>query len=169
MKYKYQCGGYENGEFVTKGVFNTQKEALDLAKHLNRHSDSSNYDWSRFPVADDCNEETIEEAGERLLNLNELDSFRDYHYIQELQSAFNQGVKWHKDNSNVELLQFEIATLKSLIQDMDATLKSKYSEEEVLVLLHKRDKHSMDKSLTFSSWQTPKEWFEKIKTKQHGK
>lgn len=40
-----------------------------------------------------------------------------------------------------------------------------YSEEEVLVLLHKRDKHSMDKSLTFSSWQTPKEWFEQFKKK----
>jgi hypothetical protein len=40
-----------------------------------------------------------------------------------------------------------------------------FSEEEVLLLLHKRDKHSMDKSLTFSSWQTPKEWFEKNKNK----
>jgi len=36
-----------------------------------------------------------------------------------------------------------------------------YSEEEVLVLLHKRDKHNWDRSL----WQTPKEWFEQFKNK----
>ena len=30
---------------------------------------------------------------------------------------------------NVEVLEFEIKTLKSLIQDMDATIKSKYDEE----------------------------------------
>ena len=34
-----------------------------------------------------------------------------------------------------------------------------YSEEEVLVLLHKRDKHNWDRSL----WQTPKEWLNKFK------
>jgi len=36
-----------------------------------------------------------------------------------------------------------------------------YTEQEVLVLLHKRDKHNWDRSL----WQTPKEWLEKFKNK----
>jgi len=36
-----------------------------------------------------------------------------------------------------------------------------YTEQEVLVLLHKRDKHNWDRSL----WQTPKEWFEQFKNK----
>lgn len=33
-----------------------------------------------------------------------------------------------------------------------------YTEQEVLVLLHKRDKHNWDRSL----WQTPKEWLEQL-------
>jgi hypothetical protein len=40
-----------------------------------------------------------------------------------------------------------------------------YSEEEILVLLHKRDKHNMDNPNTFNGWLTPKEWFEKHKKK----
>ncbi len=40
-----------------------------------------------------------------------------------------------------------------------------YSEEEVLVLLHKRDKYNMDNPNTFNEWQTPKEWFNQFKKK----
>ena len=40
-----------------------------------------------------------------------------------------------------------------------------YSEEEVLVLLHKRDKHNLDNPNTFNGWKTPKEWFEQNKKK----
>jgi hypothetical protein len=43
--------------------------------------------------------------------------------------------------------------------------KNKYSEEEVLVLLHKRDKHNIDNPNTFKGWKTPKEWFEQHKKK----
>jgi len=41
----------------------------------------------------------------------------------------------------------------------------RYSEEEVLVLLHKRDKHNMDNPNTFNGWLTPKEWFKQFKKK----
>lgn len=34
-----------------------------------------------------------------------------------------------------------------------------YSEEEVLVLLNKRDKHTMN-NLPIGKWLNPKEWFE---------
>jgi hypothetical protein len=40
-----------------------------------------------------------------------------------------------------------------------------YSEGEVLVLLHKRDKHNLDNPNTFNGWKTPKEWFENNKKK----
>jgi hypothetical protein len=36
------------------------------------------------------------------LNLNELDSFRDYHYKQELQNAFKLGAKWQQERSYSE-------------------------------------------------------------------
>jgi hypothetical protein len=38
-----------------------------------------------------------------------------------------------------------------------------FSEEEILVLLQKRDKHNMDNLDAFDGWKTPKEWFEKLK------
>jgi hypothetical protein len=48
-----------------------------------------------------------------------------------------------------------------LKSDEVAKQKTLYNEEEVLVLLHKRDKYNWDRSL----WQTPKEWFKKFKNK----
>jgi len=41
--------------------------------------------------------ETLEEVAERLLNLNELDSFRDYHYKQNLYNAFIVGIKYQQE------------------------------------------------------------------------
>jgi hypothetical protein len=41
-----------------------------------------------------------------------------------------------------------------------------YSEEEVLVLLHKRDNHNIDDTKTFNGWLTPKEWFEQLKQQE---
>jgi hypothetical protein len=46
--------------------------------------------------------ETLEEAAERLLNLNELDSFRDYHYKQDLYNAFIIGIKYQQERSYSE-------------------------------------------------------------------
>jgi hypothetical protein len=52
MKYKYQCGGREDGQWVVKGVFDTQQEALDLANKLNSQFGDRYYDWSRYPAID---------------------------------------------------------------------------------------------------------------------
>ena len=46
--------------------------------------------------------ETLKEVAERLLNLNELDSFRDYHYKQELYNAFIVGIKHQQERSYSE-------------------------------------------------------------------
>jgi DNA-binding ferritin-like protein len=69
------------------------------------------------------NKETIDEVAERLFNQVKGG-------ITSV-SAFKKGAKWERENSNLDVLEFEIATLKSLITDMDATIKSKYGEEEV--------------------------------------
>jgi hypothetical protein len=77
-------------------------------------------------------QETPEEAGEKLYPNREC----FLHRFQDIErKAFAEGVKWQKYNSNINALDFEIKALKSLIQDMDATIKSKYSEEEVLEIL----------------------------------
>jgi hypothetical protein len=47
-------------------------------------------------------QETLEEVAERLLNLNELDSFRDYHYKQDLYNAFIIGIKYQQERSYSE-------------------------------------------------------------------
>lgn len=39
--------GKENGEFVTKGEFNTPKEALDLANELNDKFPDRYYDYNQ--------------------------------------------------------------------------------------------------------------------------
>jgi hypothetical protein len=77
-------------------------------------------------------QETPEEAGEKLYPNREC----FLHRFQDIErKAFAEGIKWEKYNSNINALEFEIKALKSLIQDMDATIKSKYSEEEVLEIL----------------------------------
>lgn len=73
-------------------------------------------------------QETPEEAGEKLYPNREC----FLHRFQDIErKAFAEGVKWQKYNSNINALDFEIKALKSLIQDMDATIKSKYSEDDM--------------------------------------
>ena len=59
----------------------------------------------------------------------------------EYLEGIEEGAKWQQENSNINALDFEIAALKSLIQDMDATVKSKYSEEEVMDMFHNLSTH----------------------------
>lgn len=73
--------------------------------------------------------ETIEEGFEKVWLKLPFGKYSEPKIVGE--ELFNEGVKWVQENSNVDVLEFEIATLKSLITDMDATIKSKYSEEEV--------------------------------------
>ena len=46
----YNTVGKENGKFVIKGQFDTQKEALDLANELNRKFPHFYYDWNETSV-----------------------------------------------------------------------------------------------------------------------
>jgi len=68
-------------------------------------------------------QETPEEAFDRIFN--------SIDYIEFDYTSFEQGAKWQKYNFNINALEFEIKALKSLIQDMDATIKSKYNEEDL--------------------------------------
>jgi len=81
--------------------------------------------------------ETFEESAEKYAN--ELPEPYNYGINLDKKKGFIEGAKWQQEKM--------------------------YSEEEVLVLLHKRDKHSMDNPDTFNGWLTPKEWFEQFKKK----
>ena len=85
-------------------------------------------------------QETLKEAIEKY--------GEEWNYVLSAEEAFEDGIKWQQENSNINALEFEIAALKSLIQDMDATIKSKYSEEEVLAMLSEVRKGSMVTSST---------------------
>lgn len=68
----------------------------------------------------------------------------------------------NKTNSDIEFLLEAnntnyISWLESKWQQQNT-----YSEEEVLVLLHKRDAYSFD-AKSLQQWETPKEWFENLK------
>lgn len=107
-------------------------------------------------------QEIFEEAAEKRYPEDGSFVVMDIDIAEYQQFAFIEGAKWYEENTNINALEFEIAALKSLIQDMDATIKSKYSEEEVLILLHERDVHNMHFPSTFNKgWKTPKEWFKK--------
>ena len=69
------------------------------------------------------NKETLEEAISKF--------FDNKKHPTSLEIA-EFGAKWQQENSNINALEFEIAALKSIIQDMDATVKSKYSEEDMV-------------------------------------
>ena len=84
-------------------------------------------------------QETLEEAAEKYANdwdeIHPLLAYEEITPIEVSKIDFIEGAKWQQENSNTNDLDFEIKALKSLIQDMDATVKSKYSEEEVLPIV----------------------------------
>jgi len=126
------------------------QELIDWAKSL-QYNQQQCIDWivikdkaEQLLEKEKIKQETLEEAAEKYANdWEEIHTKLDPENITPIEVSkidFIEGAKWQEERS--------------------------YSELEVLVLLHQRDKHSMDKSLTFSSWQTPKEWFEQFKKKK---
>jgi len=80
------------------------------------------------------------------------------------------AVEWLVDyieNQNKYGYEFHPKYAEHIVQQAKEIEKQQqgFSEEEVLVLLHKRDKHNMDNPNTFNGWLTPKEWFEQFKKK----
>ena len=75
----------------------------------------------------DMKQETLEEAG-----LKHCDTLDKFPALVNPLFSFKEGAKWQAENSNVNALDFEIKALKSLIQYMDATIKSKYSDEDMV-------------------------------------
>jgi hypothetical protein len=87
-------------------------------------------------------QETLEEFAERLCDIPKILSGDKYKWSAQDRVLYNfilEGAEWMQERS--------------------------YSEEEVLVLLHKRDKHNIDNPNTFKGWKTPKEWFKQFKKK----
>jgi hypothetical protein len=84
-------------------------------------------------------QETIEEAAD---SYSSNPIFRIGTPRQDMKRGFELGVKWQAERM--------------------------YSEEEILVLLHERDKHNMDNPDTFNGWLTPKEWFEQFSKLKNG-
>ena len=80
-------------------------------------------------------QETLEEAAENYVGYTV-----GFYKTEELQGIndFLAGAKWQQERS--------------------------YSEEDVLMLLRKRDKHNMN-HLPIGKWLNPKDWFEKFKKK----
>lgn len=50
MKKYRTIGREEEGNFVIKGEFNTQEEALDLANKLNEEQHEFYYDWCEIEI-----------------------------------------------------------------------------------------------------------------------
>jgi hypothetical protein len=55
--------------------------------------------------------------------------------VWQCPKSFEEGVKWERENMNINALNFEISALKSIINDLDAKMKSLYNEEEVKIII----------------------------------
>ena len=116
-------------------------------------------------------EETLEEVAEIFVKnrfTKQICNDESYPDIYASKEAIVEShilfAKWQQENSNVDVLEFEIKALKSLIQDMDATIKSKYSEEEVFKMIND---FCFDWNYNYKGELSQKEylieWFEKLK------
>jgi hypothetical protein len=138
----YNTVGRENGEFVIKGQFNTQKEALDLANELYRKFPDLYYDWNETLIKEESKQETtLEEAYNKIYK--EID-FSEFDF-----ASFAIGAKWQQE------------------QD-----KKLYNEEEVYNIVENVIKESKEKQLTFFDggvynpiYTNLKKWFEQNKKK----
>jgi hypothetical protein len=114
----YNTVGRENGKFVIKGQFNTQKEALDLANELNKKFPDLYYDWNETLIKEepkqetkcycghttycDCGpleepkQETLEEAAERYY-VNCIPSDRH---------SFITGAKWQSERMYSDMQEY---------------------------------------------------------------
>jgi hypothetical protein len=87
-------------------------------------------------------QETLKEACARLLNFNDLDSFRDHFHKQELYIAFIVGIKYQQERS--------------------------YSEEDIALAFNEGQAYSVTgKLVDGKEWVKAhkKEWFEQFKNK----
>jgi len=110
-------------------------------------------------------QEKLKEASEKRYPEDGSFVVMDIDIAEYQQFAFIEGGKWYEENSNINALEFEIAALKSIIQDMDATIKSKYSEEDMIEAFESGTVNQLNFS-NKKQYQNAIEWFEKFKKKQ---
>jgi hypothetical protein len=104
-------------------------------------------------------QETLEEFKKRFANDKSNKDIK-LDYQDGIYYGIEVGAKWQAE----QLFKDEaIQTLEKGVAFLLKKQERMYSEEEVLVLLHKRDKHNIDNPDTFNEWKTPKEWFEQFK------
>ena len=75
--------------------------------------------------------------------------------------------KYANKNGDIPTTELEDAIFKQgFIDGAKWQQERSYSEEEVLVLLHKRDAYNFKTNAqSLLDWETPKEWFETVKKK----
>jgi hypothetical protein len=148
-KSVYFIRGHVAGSLVAKMK---ELKVLDLWFTPIYESEEVKSDWAKEhhleyykkegSMADKPKQEKIEEAAEKYVedfDLSFYDTVEEIPVKEIAKNDFISGAKWME--------------------------KRMYSEGEVLVLLHKRDKHNLDNPNTFNGWKTPKEWFENNKKK----
>jgi hypothetical protein len=114
------------------------------------------------------NKETLEEF---IIEITK--NFKDEMSIKFTTGGIKLGAKYMQDKTiskdayedSLNMQRCSNAGYENKISELENKIKQMYSEEEVLALLHKRDKHNIDNPDTFGGWETPKEWFKQLKKK----
>jgi hypothetical protein len=119
-------------------------------------------------------EETLEEAAKLYIGvpITRIIDDEERYYTSNIgeYDAFIQGAKWQQEQDNKELAMWKLAVekqearctaLRGVISDLQD--KNKYSEEEVISILHSF--HKEDNSRVVFSLFGITKWFEKFKKK----
>ena len=130
----YNTVGREDGKFVIKGQFNTQKEALDLANKLNRKYPDLYYDWNETLVKEEPKQKKWDTLNKELDDALEEEFGSEEPKQETLEEAYlNELI----DEANKEFTLDRKLAKKVAIKYAKWQQERMYSEEEVIKIVEK--------------------------------
>jgi len=116
----YNTVGREDGKFVIKGQFNTQKEALDLANELNRKFPELYYDWGETLIKEEPKQETTLEDFCIKFVEKHFEDERTFNKSSVI-TAMKVSAKWQQERSysEEEVIQLLIKFNQEIIEVED--------------------------------------------------
>ena len=159
----YNTVGRENGKFVIKGQFNTQKEALDLANELNKKFPDLYYDWNETLIKEEPKQEFLLFDKERADTITS----EGQKTVRELQNTIQQEtLEEAAENESEYLADWEDKSMyvRGFVDSAKYQAERMYSEEEVERLcMSAYNQATKDGS---EAWLgTFDKWFEQFKKK----
>lgn len=149
----------KNLEFISSMLFYIEDEKL--------HNEPILYDRKYF---DEINSPFINPSIENRLTKEYVMELKRKYGIEKTNKMEQSAVEWLITKLNLFNITKEehyeiLCQIELEAKEMEKKQQG-YSEEEVVVLLHKRDAYNFETNAkSLQEWETPKEWFEQFKNK----